>query len=74
VRWTHYAADCRTSLKPLPRHEALARLIRGVYFLSGTLDARNLDTLVDWIEGIDCFDLPLSSLDVAAVLLGDLCR
>ena len=77
VRWIvfpHYAADCSTSLKPLPRHEALARLIRGVYFLSGTLDARNLDTLVDWIEGIDCFDLPLSSLDVAAVLLGDLCR
>jgi hypothetical protein len=77
VRWIvfpHYAADCRTSLKPLPRHEALARLIRGVYFLSGTLDARNLDMLVDWIEGIDCFDLPLSSLDVAAVLLGDLCR
>ncbi len=77
VRWIvfpHYDADCRTSLKPLPRHEALARLIRGVYFLSGTLDAHNLDTLVGWIEGVDCFDLPLSSLDVAAVLLGDLCR
>jgi hypothetical protein len=77
VRWIvfpHYDADCRTSLKPLPRHEALARLIRGVHFLSGTLDARNLDTLLDWIEGIDCFDLPLSSLDGAAVLLGDLCR
>jgi hypothetical protein len=52
----------------------LARLIRGVYFLSGTLDPRNLDTLVDWIEGIECFDLPLSSLDVAAALLGDLCQ
>jgi hypothetical protein len=77
VRWIvfpHYDADCHTSLKPLPRHEALARLIRGVYFLSGTLDARNLDRLVGWIEGIDCYDLPLSSLDVAAVLLGDLCR
>ena len=77
VRWIvfpRYDANCRTSLKPLARHEALARLIRGVYFLSGTLDARNLDALVGWIEGIDCFDLPLSSLDVAAVLLGDLCR
>lgn len=77
VRWIvfpHYDADCRTSLKPLSRHEALARLIRGVYFLSGTLDARNLDTLVGWIDGIDCFDLQLSSLDVAGVLLGDLCQ
>jgi hypothetical protein len=77
VRWIvfpHYDANSRTSLRPLPRHEALARLVRSVYFLSGTLDARNLDTLVGWIEGIDCFDLPLSSLDVAAVLLGDLCR
>src|SRR5579883_524720 len=77
VRWIvfpNYAPDSRTSLKPLSRHEALSRLIHGVYFLSGTLDRRNLDTLVGWIEGIDCFDLPLSSLDVAAVLLGDLCR
>jgi hypothetical protein len=77
VRWIvfpHYDPACRTSLKSLPRHEALARLIRGVYFLSGTLDARNLDSLVAWIGGVECFDLPLSSLDVAAVLLGNLCR
>jgi hypothetical protein len=77
VHWIvfpHYDPNSRTALKPLPRHEALARLIRGVYFLSGALDARNLDKLVGWIDGIDCFDLPLSSLDVAAVLLGDLCR
>jgi hypothetical protein len=77
VRWIvfpHYDPNVRTSLRPLRRHQALARLIRGIYFLSGTLDVRNLDTLVGWIEGIDCFDLPLTSLDVAAALLGDLCR
>ena len=77
VRWIvfpQYDPNARTSLRPLRRHEALARLIRGVYFLSGTLDPRNLDTLVEWIEGIECFDLPLTSLDVAAAQLGDLCR
>jgi hypothetical protein len=77
VRWIvfpHYDPDVHTSLRPLRRPEALARLIRGIYFLSGTLDPSNLDTLVDWIEGIECFDLPLTSLDVAAALLGDLCR
>jgi len=77
VRWIvfpQYDPKACTRLRPLRRHEALARLIRGVYFLSGALDPRNLDTLVDWIEGIECFDLPLTSLDVAAALLGDLCR
>jgi hypothetical protein len=61
-------------LLPLPRHEALARLLRGVYFLSGSLDERNLEKLIAWIERIDCFELPLSSLDAATALLDGLCK
>jgi hypothetical protein len=76
VRWIvfpRYHPDRGTALLPLPRHEALARLLRGVYFLSGSLDERNLEKLIAWIERIDCFELPLSSLGAATALLDDLC-
>jgi hypothetical protein len=77
VRWIvfpRYHPDSATALVPLPRHEALARLLRGVYFVSGSLDATNLDRLIAWIERIDCFELPLSSLDEAAALIEGLYR
>jgi hypothetical protein len=77
VRWIvfpRYHPDQGTVLLPLPRHEALARLLRGVYFLSGSLDERNLEKLIAWIERIDCFELPLSSLDAATALLDGLCK
>lgn len=76
VRWIvfpRYHPDRGTTLLPLPRREALARLLRGVYFLSGSLDGPNLDKLITWIEQIDCFELPLSSLDAATALIDDLC-
>jgi hypothetical protein len=77
ARWLvfpHYDAGHATRLLPLPRLEALERLLPGVYFLSGTLDAANLDALIRWIEEIDCYELPLSSLDEAVALLRGLCR
>lgn len=76
VRWIvfpRYHPDRGTTLLPLPRHEALARLLRGVCFLSGSLDRQNLDKLITWIEQIDCFELPLSSLDAATTLIDGLC-
>jgi hypothetical protein len=77
VRWIvfpRYHPDRGTALLPLPRHEALARLLRGVYFLSGSLGERDLDGLIAWIERVDCFELPLSSLDAATALLDGLCQ
>lgn len=76
VRWIvfpRFHPDHGTALVPLPRHEALARLLRGVYFLSGSLDERNIAELIAWIGRIDCFDLPLSSLDAATALLDRAC-
>ena len=76
VRWIvfpRYRPDASTTLAPLARHEALARLLRGVYFLSGKLDERNLQKLVAWIEPIDCYELVLSSLDEATAVLDELC-
>ncbi len=73
IVFPHYHPDHSTTLLPLRRHEALGRLLRGVCFLSGTLDKQNLDKLIAWIEQIDCFELPLSSLDAATPLIDDLC-
>jgi hypothetical protein len=77
VRWIifpRYGPDQSTALLPLPRHEALARLLRGAFFLSGALDRHNLEELVAWIQQIDCFELPLSSLDRATELIDELCQ
>ena len=76
VHWIvfpRYDPDRGTALLPMPKHEALARLLRGVCFLSGALDKQNLDKLIAWIERIDCFELPLSSLDEATALIDGLC-
>ncbi len=77
IRWIvfpRYRPGVQTALLPLPRQEALARLLPGIYFLSNALDERNLARLIGWIECIDCFDLPLGSLDAATALIDDLCK
>jgi hypothetical protein len=77
VRWIvfpNYRPDHETILRPLARHEAVARLLPGTFFLSGGLDGRHLDRLIGWIEGIECYDLPLGSLEPALALLDELCR
>jgi hypothetical protein len=74
ILFPRYGPDRRTALIPLPRHEALARLLRGTYFVSGALDRHNLEAFIAWIERIDCFELPLSSLDEATGLVNELCR
>jgi hypothetical protein len=74
IVFPRYGPDQRTGLLPLPKHEALARLLRGVHVLSGALDEQTLDALIDWIEQIDCFELPLSSLHAAVALVDELCR
>lgn len=76
VRWLvfpHYDPAHRTRLVPLPRAAALERLLSGVYFLSGTLDAANLDALIGWLAGVDCYELPLGSLDEAVAAVRELC-
>jgi hypothetical protein len=74
IAFPHYHPDHATALLPLAKHEALARLLPGIYLLSGSLDAENLERVIAWIEGVECFELPLSSLDTATALLDELCR
>ncbi|MBX3502621.1 MAG: PqqD family peptide modification chaperone [Alphaproteobacteria bacterium] len=77
VRWLvfpHYHPAHETRLVPLSRARALERLLPEVYCLSGTLDAANLDALIAWIGRVECYELPLSSLDAAVAEVRQLCR
>jgi hypothetical protein len=77
VRWIvfpRYQSDLGTRLVPLQKAEALVRLLGGVYMLSGLLDEQNLAKLIAWIERLECFELPLSSLHAATGLLNELCK
>ena len=74
IVFPRYDPSQNTALLPLPKDEALVRLLRGVYMLSGSLDEQTLARLITWIERIDCFELPLSSLHPAVALVDELCR
>ena len=76
VRWIvfpRYTPGAETALRPLPRVEALHRLL--VQCASPTpLDQAKVASLVRWIDDLPCFDMPMSSLDEAVGLLDRLCR
>ncbi len=62
------------SLVPLPKPEALGRLVRGLGTAGDALDAPMVERLVRWIEGRDCLELCYARLDEGVKLLrGLLC-
>jgi hypothetical protein len=61
--------DAATELKPIPRSEALSRLMGECLALRQRLDLNNVGELVRWIAGIDCYALTFSSLDQATALV-----
>jgi Coenzyme PQQ synthesis protein D (PqqD) len=64
-----YSPDATTELKPLGRVAALERLMEECLAIKRTLTQEAVAWLAEWIEGIDCYELPNSSLQeaVAAV-------
>jgi hypothetical protein len=76
VRWIvfpRYTPGAETALRPLPRVEALHRLLMQCATPS-PLDQTKVASLVRWIDDLPCFEMPMSSLDEAVVLLDRLCR
>jgi len=64
-----YCKDAPTQLIPVPRSDALARLMDQCLALRLRLDQDNVKKLVDWIGEIDCYALTFSSLDEAVDLV-----
>jgi hypothetical protein len=64
-----YEKDVPTRLTPLPRAEALGRLMDECLGLRRRLDQAIVRELVRWMGGIDCYALSFSCLETAADLV-----
>jgi hypothetical protein len=64
-----YQADAGTKLEPVSRSDALGRLMGECLALSQRLDRGNVEQLLAWIRGVDCYSLTFDSLDDAVGLI-----
>jgi len=67
-----YARDAATALRPVSKPEALRRLLRECLVLPERLDRVGVEQLVTWIREVECYELPMSSLGAAILLLQQL--
>jgi hypothetical protein len=74
IIFPHYAPDVATELRPVNRPEALRRLLDECLVLSERMDRTGVESLVHWIRGVECFELPMSSLTDAVDLVKRLGR
>ena len=74
IVFPNYQLDAQTRLTPMAPADALRRLMIGFCPIFGKLTAEEIAQLVQWIEGIACYELSLSGLDQAITLLEDLCQ
>ena len=71
IIFPQYTADAETQLAPIPRVEALRRLMDECLALRTRLNLETVQRLLDTLSGIDCYTLTFSSLDRAAELVSD---
>lgn len=64
-----YAANVTTELKPIGKSEALRRLVDEFMVLPQLFDEVRVEKLVQWMRKVECFELPMSSLETAVDLL-----
>ncbi|MEO8300173.1 MAG: hypothetical protein ABI608_00190 [Rhizomicrobium sp.] len=69
IFFPRYTPGEPTSLEPLSRSTALARLMDQCLALRQRLDSDNVRDLIHWIGKIDCYSLTFSSLDEAVALV-----
>ncbi len=65
----YYAPGEATNLWQVDQVEALHRVQDGGYEAGDRLDQARIRELIDWISGIDCFQMPVSSLDEAVTII-----
>lgn len=61
------------AFRPVPKLDAVSRLLEGFYPLGAGLDARRVDRLVAWLDGIECLELQFASLGDAVRRIRELC-
>jgi hypothetical protein len=65
IVFPRYDGAASTELTPMPRAEALRRMMAECLALRERLTRENVEDLIDWISNIDCYKLVFSSLDEA---------
>jgi len=73
VVFPRYSPDAETRLHPLSRASALQRIMWECLVLPEPLNKRKVQSLVQWMREVECFDLPMSSLADAVQLVKGLC-
>jgi hypothetical protein len=69
IIFPRYEHAAPTRLERVKRSEALGRLMGECLALRQRLDQKNVQQLVRWIGGIECYELTFSSLEIAAQLV-----
>ena len=69
IIFPRYVKDAPTELEPVARPEAVRRLMEECMSLRQRLTNDNVQALLGWIGGIDCYALTFSSLERAAELV-----
>ncbi len=72
VRWIvfpRYDPTAETALLPLERPAALGRLLDESFVYRQRLNREKVESIVQWMRGVECYELAISSLDGAVALL-----
>jgi hypothetical protein len=72
ARWIvfpRYSPDADTGLQPVERPSALQRLLEESYVRPGSLNQKKVESLVQWMRTVECYDLPYSSLEAAVEIV-----
>jgi hypothetical protein len=74
IVFPQYSARATTELRAIGKAEALARLMGEILVVAKPLDKRAVRSLVRWIQRVECYELPNSSLSQAVQLIGSLLK
>ncbi len=70
--FNRYEPDSDTRIERIPRVDAFRRIQECGYYMEGGLDRARVSELLDWIRGIDCYELTISSLDQAIPVIREI--
>ncbi len=60
-----YSPETGTGIKSIPKVEAFRKIQECGYDVGPGLDRARVDELLDWITGVDCYEMTVDSLDEA---------
>ena len=69
-----YSPDEETTIAPVSRIDAIARLQSNGYDIGGLLDRNKIIEILSWLKTVDCFEMKVNQLDEAVAVIRSLVR